>query len=661
MNTKPFLVDAILGNGRMLTTLTGDAEIQRLFWPHVDGGQHIHRLLGGVALDGSPVTWQDSSAWTTEQSYEPDQNILVTTARLASGLKLEYRDGATMGRDLLVRKLTFTNEGQTPAALQFVLFQWIRIDENPLYNTAMYDEVGDALLSYRRDTFVATGADRPLTNFTVGHGQHGFDLASRLEFHGKTIFHGDVNSAGLWDLGRLEPGQSVSLSLYMAWGKSPVEVRGLLAAAREEGADRLFAGMRAYWTDFLAQARPVKGVAREGAPPLLPGIPEAAKPADVEALYRRSLLTFKLMSDEQTGAVIAAPEFDPGYTACGGYAYCWGRDAAYITVAMDLAGYHEMAGAFYRWVLTSQEPEGWWMHRHYASGHWGPSWGLIQVDETGSILHGMAVHARLHGGQCFARHVWPSVQKAANWLITNMDPQTGLPKPAVDLWEERMAEQTYSAGAVYGGLMAAADLADLVGQPEQAARYRAAGLELKQAILRETVREGSFLRGRFLEVNQDQYEQARAAGLAVRTVTTPKGHTIYLLDEDPVADTSLLGMSCPFKAVEPDDPVMVKTAQGLTEALWSRPAGGMLRYQGDHYRGGLNPWVLCTLWLGIYEAERGNRQTAEQILDWAVARRTRTGLLAEQVDPVTGEAVWVVPLTWSHAMYVLLALELYGE
>jgi hypothetical protein len=33
---------------------------------------------------------------------------------------------------------------------------------------------------------------------------------------------------------------------------------------------------------------------------------------------------FKLMSDEKTGSIIAAPEFDEHFTRCGGYAYAGG-------------------------------------------------------------------------------------------------------------------------------------------------------------------------------------------------------------------------------------------------------------------------------------------------------------------------------------------------
>jgi GH15 family glucan-1,4-alpha-glucosidase len=159
-------------------------------------------------------------------------------------------------------------------------------------------------------------------------------------------------------------------------------------------------------------------------------------------------------------------------------------------------------------------------------------------------------------------------------------------------------------------------------------------------------------------VPESLYREALAAGAAGRVDRGRKGHPIYMLDEDPVPDASLLGMSLPFRVVEPTDPTMSKTAEHLIASLWTSPSGGMKRYGNDLYRNG-NPWILCTLWLGQYEAERGEREWARQILDWATARTNEVGLLAEQVDPVSGEPVWVVPLTWSHAMYVLLALSLY--
>lgn len=661
MSKKPFLIDAVLGNSRLLLTLTRDAEVQRLFWPHVDGAQHVERILGGISVGGGPVIWQDSDQWQHTQAYEPDQNVLVTSSRLGSGLEVTATDAALPGRDVFVRRLALTNHGDQPVSVQYVLFQWLRIDENPLYNTALYDEGSDVLAHYRKDSFVVTGADREMADVAVGAPEQVYQSATALAFAGGAVLHGDVAGAARWDLELLAPGESTTLSLFWACGHSFHAACDLLAQARRAGASALLAETRSYWTSWLSRARPLRiPVAAPERRPYLPGIPAvAAAPEQLAALYRRSLLVFKLLSDEQTGAVIAAPEFDPGFSACGGYAYCWGRDAGYVTVAMDLAGYHDLAAGFYRWAVGAQEPAGWWMHRHYTTGHWGPSWGLIQVDETGSILYGMALHARLHGGEPFVRSVWPSVVRAADWLVQNIDPETGLPRPAVDLWEERTAELAYSSAAVFAGLTAAAEMAGVAGAAGHAERYQAAAGALRQAILRECVRQGRFLRSRFLQVSEAAYQEAVAAGQAGRVRQGAKEHAVWEVAEDPVADASLLGLATPFAVVAHDHPVMAETVKYLVAQLWTSPAGGMRRYVGDQYRGG-NPWILCTLWLGLFEAERGASDRARQILDWAVARTTATGLLAEQVDPLTGEPVWVVPLTWSHAMYVLLALKLYA-
>lgn len=662
MTNKRFLIDGVIGNSRLLASLTRNGELQRLFWPHIDGPQHVTRLVGGVSLNGEPVCWQDAPDWAHQQAYEPDQNLLVTRSRHPRGLEVTTTDAAVPGEDLVVRHLRLTNCAAAPVALRYVLYQWVQVDENPLYNTALFDEGADGLLHYRRQTFVLVGADRPVTTYLIDRPAAAWQSANQLSFRGGYPLHGDVAGALLWDLGQLGPGDSAELTLFIGLGRSRREAADLVVRARQRGAQALLEATRAYWRRWLERARPLRVATAEAAEriPQLAGLPAVpASPAVIEALYRRSLLLFKLMADEQSGAVIAAPEFDPTFSSCGGYGYCWGRDAAYVTTAMDLAGYHDLADGFYRWALTAQEPEGWWMHRQHAGGEWGPSWGLLQVDETGSILYGMALHARLHGGETFIRSVWESVARAADWLIGFLDPETGLPGASFDLWEERVGQHTYSAGAVFAGLTAAAEMATAIGQTAQAERYAAAAERLRAAILKECVREGRFLRGRWLRVSEERYRKAVAAGAAGRVGAGPKGHPVFALDEDPVPDTSLLALSTPFGVVNHENPVMAETAAALVKALWRGPIGGMMRYAGDHYRGG-NPWILCTLWLGQYEAARGSRELARQTLDWAVARQNGAGLLAEQVDPKTGEPVWVVPLTWSHAMYVLLALQLYG-
>jgi glucoamylase len=119
---------------------------------------------------------------------------------------------------------------------------------------------------------------------------------------------------------------------------------------------------------------------------------------------------------------------------------------------------------------------------------------------------------------------------------------------------------------------------------------------------------------------------------------------------DATVDVSLLGLVYPFAVMTPDEPRMAATIAAIESELRTTD-GGILRYTGDRYLGG-NPWVLATLWLGLARRAPGAVVPAEGV-DYAVSARTSTDLLPEQVDEVTGEPVWIVPLTWSHAMYVL--------
>ena len=45
-------------------------------------------------------------------------------------------------------------------------------------------------------------------------------------------------------------------------------------------------------------------------------------------------------------------------------------------------------------------------------------------------------------------------------------------------------------------------------------------------------------------------------------------------------------------------------------------------------------------------------EQAVEILEWVVKRALPSGILAEQVDPLTGAPVSVSPLTWSHSTVV---------
>jgi GH15 family glucan-1,4-alpha-glucosidase len=125
-------------------------------------------------------------------------------------------------------------------------------------------------------------------------------------------------------------------------------------------------------------------------------------------------------------------------------------------------------------------------------------------------------------------------------------------------------------------------------------------------------------------------------------------------------DAALLGLAYPFAVLAPNNKKMAATAQAIEEKLRNLNTGGIHRYEGDTYRGG-NPWLITTLWLAIYYCIAGNHSRAEELYRWSLAQANQHLLLPEQADKHTGGPAWVMPLNWSHAMFVLVHQALDGR
>jgi GH15 family glucan-1,4-alpha-glucosidase len=136
-----------------------------------------------------------------------------------------------------------------------------------------------------------------------------------------------------------------------------------------------------------------------------------------------------------------------------------------------------------------------------------------------------------------------------------------------------------------------------------------------------------------------------------------KGNLVY----DDTPDASLWGLFA-FGLYAADDDRIIATMKLLREKLWLKTeVGGLARYAGDQYhrvdaRLPGNPWFICTLWLADHMTNmaKNEKELAEplQILQWVADHALPSGVLAEQVHPLTGKPLSVSPLTWSHATFV---------
>nr|BAA97041.1 glucoamylase TGA [Thermoactinomyces vulgaris]BAB40639.1 glucoamylase TGA [Thermoactinomyces vulgaris] len=640
MANKRYLIDAVIGNDKILAVLDRYGELHRLWWPQKDYAQHVNRLSAGVLIPGKSkgVWWFHQPAGKHEQTYVHDAPILRTTATCREWpLEVVCEDEVVSGRNVLMRHYVITNCGEEEIPLQFVSYTSFHMGEMKRYNTTLFVGKKEALVHYRREFAVAVGSVLPTTRFAAGsnkdHIDQGLFNCNDIAMH--------TDGGCLWELGLCPPGESKCMTLFFAFGKTVEKALEELEEARTLGFERLRSQTLADWEAYFGQAKPVQTGCEE-----------------MDRLYRRSLAVFRLMTDGEYGSMIAGPEFDEDFVRCGGYAYCWGRDAAYIATAIDRAGYHDRVRAFYRWAMQTQSRDGSWQQRHYLDGRLAPQWGL-QIDETGSILWGMWQHYLLTNDRAFLDEIWESVQKAAQFLILFIDPETGLPLPSRDLWEEREGEHTYSASAVCGGLDAAAAVADKLGEKRLAQNWKEAAGAIRRAVEEKCwdPERQVFYRGLKLMVPPEEWAHAEKEGKRGMIHVDEKGISRPMLWQDPVIDISLVGISVPFNLIAPDDERMVKMAEAIETHLTSPIVGGIKRYENDPYVGG-NPWILTTLWLAQLYIKQGRIKKALNHLKWVVDHRTDLDLLPEQVDRETGKAAWVVPLTWSHAMFVLTVLDL---
>jgi glucoamylase len=340
-----------------------------------------------------------------------------------------------------------------------------------------------------------------------------------------------------------------------------------------------------------------------------------------DPLSRQSLIVLKMLSDAQTGAMVAgAREY---------WAYCWPRDAAFCAAAFDLAGKPEEAERLYRFLARVQAPDGHWEARYWADGQPVRDGRPPQLDAPGLVAWGLWLHSVLApDGAAFARAAYPTARRAAAAILQSLDPATGLPGPGLDANEAGPpALSASNAAAGYAGLRAAARLAEANGQAAEAARCRAAALRIRSGV-------GRFLwdprRGRFLRAVRPE-----SAGL----------------------DPFMLWLSWPFGMLPPNDPRVEATAAALRESR---------RLPSGFYRGlvrsvGSEAWLHQHGIIAAYLDAAGRRQEAGALSDLLARAATPFNTLPERLDPRTLRPTSTTPLAWSHAMQLLLSTRRAGR
>ena len=454
------------------------------------------------------------------------------------------------------------------------------------------------------------------------------------------VEQGSVDSTiGLYtEVSKLKP---ATCSMWLCAGRSLQDVLDLHKHVLEESPKQLKRNCYNYWKSWVHKNNTDF---------------EGLKDKHIE-IFKRSLMTVRSLCDNN-GGIIAAADSDIMEFNKDTYTYVWPRDGAFVSLALDKAGYHEITRRFFEFCTRTQMPEGYMLHKYNPDGSLGSSWHPwfkddevqlpIQEDETALVLYALYKHFEEVKDFEFLQYMYESfLKKAAEFLLQFTESPSGLPLPSYDLWEEQRGVFTYTTACTIAGLDAAAKITHILGHFTHSERYQHAADKMRQAMLFHLYDE-----------DNDRF---------VKKIVRKHGKTIEV---DATADISLCVL---WKLdVLPIDDVRVQNTMKQLEKLLTvhTEIGGIARYQNDYYHAVVkdhppevtgNPWVLTTLWLAQWRIR--NATSKEELcevldtFDWVCKYATKSGLLAEQLDPLTGEHLSVSPLTWSHATYAETVLE----
>ncbi|MCU1230177.1 MAG: glycosyl hydrolase, glucoamylase [Acidobacteria bacterium] len=634
--------DLIVGNGSLTVAIDAAYRIADFSFPHVGMENHTgERGRFGVWADDA-LSWVEDEAWQKTLGYLRDTNVSDVTCRNeALGLRLRCYDAVDSDANVYVRKIVVRNLREEARTIKLFLHQDFAIYGHSAGDTAMFEPESRGIIHYKKSRYFLVGssvdAQPGVTEYACGRsGIGGTDGTWREAADGvlsmTPIAQGAVDSTIAITL-TLEPLGTATAFYWICAGRRYGEVQQLNRQLLDETPSRVIARTASLYYTWVNKS----------------GEDLSDLPEEIIDLYHRSLLAVHAHCD-QDGGIISATDSDIEWLHNDHYSYVWPRDAAFVADAMDRAGFHGMTRRFLEFANRTISSSGYFLHKYHPDGTLASSWNPwvrggekqlpIQEDETATVLWLVARHYERTRDLEFVRSVYKRlVLQPAEFMIAFRDPETGLPLPSFDVWEERQGVFTYTCSAVCAAIAAAAELANLFNDQERRTRYEAVLSEIRDAMVKHLwlEDEGRFARGLVLDGDRLVLD---------RTVDASTFATFY------------------FGVFSPTSSMVEGTMKSIRETLWVQTEiGGVARYENDAYQFAAdagdvpgNPWLICTLWLAEHAIARASSvaelQSALDLVRWVRAKARPSLVLPEQIHPLTGAPLSVSPFTWSHAQVI---------
>lgn len=622
-----YLNEGIIGNKSMLVTFSEKGELLRLSYPNRDNRQYFRYFHTGVKInDSCLINLHEDINNQYLQYYDTNTNILNTEiTNTYFNLKILQTDFVTIKEDILVKKYTFINENNIDLDVKFLIHSELLSDQN---NFVSGMKIDTGMVQYAHDFSVATfSKSTKLLNHqindsrsTIGSGVIG----------GKDYIGMSKDSSISYDIGVIKPEEKKELIICIAIDENKKTMQVFedeIERIRKIDFNKEYLDTKSYWRKYVKTHNGLN--LKE---------PENSYEEKIQDIYIRTILLFPLLMNEKTGGIIAAPEVDENLTQCGRYAYCWPRDAVFITKALDILNMKSETENFYNiFCKITQSKNGMWEQRFYTDGKLAPSWGY-QIDETASVVYGIYAHYEYVKNEEFLKSNLHMCEKAIDFLkryVRDVIDKTGNFHVSYDLWEMHEGIHLYSLAAIFGAFESMLKIYKALGKNVSDFENN----RLKDEKINKNINEITQLQVEIKKyIEENMYDEERKT---------------YLRNlEDNRIDISLLGAVYPFRVFSPKEKRVLNTVENINLRLRTY-TGGYQRFEYDHYRGGA-PWPIANLWMTLYYLENGEKKKAKESFDFVLKTAGKHSLLGEQIDNNTLKPNWVIGLGWSHAMFIIV-------
>lgn len=613
--------DAIIGNQNILASFTKQGEMLRLLYPTRDYKQMIDFFRVGLKINDSRLVYLHEDINNIYmQQYEEDTNILNTEVlNTYFNLKIVQTDYASIKENVLIRKYKFTNENTINLDLNFLVHSSLTSSpENRVSGMCR----NDALIQYNHEYMLCTFSKEKLLSSQINNSKANIEDGKIWD---KDYVGMSANSSISYDLGTLKPNETREFELYIFIEDSKIGLDNL-----EKTIDRIrkidfrteYEAVKKYWKKYVKDHN---GLELD--------LAETPKNRKIKQIYTRTILLYSLLVNHETGGISAAVEVDENLKQCGGYQYCWPRDAVFTTTAMDILKMKKEVEKFYKsFCKNTQSRNGMWEQRFFTDGRLAPCWGY-QIDETASVIVGVYNHYKVIEDKKFLKDNLKMCEKAINFLkkyVEDVFQETNKCGISYDLWEEYEGVNLYAVSSIFASFNAMIKIYEELKEEFTKNRVKQENVNKEKETLRNlsvTLRE---------YILKNFYDESKKS--LVRNL------------EDKTLDISILGTVIPFELFSPKDKKILNTVERINMTLRTY-TGGYKRFETDTYREG-KPWIIATLWIAEYYLEIGEKQKAKECFDFVIKTSTEHGFLAEQINNSTMQPDWVIGLGWSHAMFI---------